>query len=123
MRLELKESVRASITAAQAHADGGDLQAAVSAYQQLLAGLDEDPVGASAVLHMYALIVNEPRTKLELNLESINRAVAAGPSVMPVPLRATLMANAGYSCLELGDRHSARTWYLLAQEAAGGLDE
>lgn len=111
------------LAAAKELADGDDLESAAAAYETLLAGLEEDPVGASAVLHMYALIVDEPRTKLELNLESISRAVAAGPSSMPVALRATLMANTGYSCLQLGDTHSARTWYLLAQEAAVDLDE
>lgn len=123
MNLEIDDDVLTELRRAQALAADGHLAEALNAYEALLARLVERPYQAAAVAHMYALIVDDPHQKLQVNENALRFAESVPDDGFPPPLRATLYANIGYSHRELGDPDEARAWYLRAQQAADALDD
>ena len=119
MRLEIPDHLTEAIRRAQTLAADGRLEDANAAYRALLEEVDEDAAHAVAVLHMWAIIIDDPQEKLAVNVEALRRADSAPD--FPGPLRASLLANLGYSHVALGDRDAARSWYRQAREAAAGL--
>lgn len=101
----------------------GDLDGARAAYRALLDAPGTDDAGAAYVLHMLAVIVDDPQSKLDLNVESLERAESAGPETFPIEMKASVFANIGYSHRALGDLDAARRWYEQAQSAADQLPD
>src|SRR5687767_560835 len=95
-----------------------DTSGSIDAYCMLLDEVGDEPGQAVAVLHMWAIAVDDPAEKLAIDEEALRRADAAPDS--PPLLRATLLANLRYSHLQLGDKDAARAWYLKARVAAAG---
>lgn len=122
MDLDISDTTRASIRAAQARAAAGDVPGAVLLYRELLGSLADDDYEGAAVAHMYALIVEDPMEKLAINEDALERAERVS-SRFPKPLFASLYANLGYSKIELGEADEARRWYERAAAVATGLDD
>ena len=123
MTLDLDDHVMEGLARAQAFVGEDKIDDAKAVYEGLLDELRDDPRQAAAVAHMYAIIVDDPGEKLAINEESLRLAEAVGEDAFPVPLRATLFANIGWSHLVLGDRVAATGWYERAEEAAAGLGD
>ena len=70
---------------------------------------------------MWAVATDDPQEKLALNEDALRRADAA--AAFPPTLRASLLANLGFSHCELGDDVAARSWYLEARAAAADLPD
>jgi hypothetical protein len=121
MTLDIPAATRSAIQQAGALAAGGDMVGAEAAYKALLHSVADDDYQSAAVGHMYAVIVSDPRTKLEINEEALARAEKSDR--FPVALFASLYGNVGFSHVALGNRTEARRWYLKAQDAARGLDD
>ena len=121
--LDLAPDVLAEIRRAQALAAEGDVAGAVAVYESLMAAVDDDDFHAASVAHMYAIVVDDPARKLEINEEALRRAERVTDGRFPEALHASLLANLGYSHLVLGEREAARHWYERAKEAAKGLDD
>ena len=121
MSLDLPEPVLAEIRRAQSLAASGNAEGASDAYRALLDQVNGDAMQAVAVLHMWAVMVDDPQEKLALNEDALRRADAAPD--FPPPLRASLFGNLGFSHRELGDDEAARSWYLEAKVAAAGLPD
>ena len=121
MNLDLPEAVLTAIRDANRHASAGDPEAAEAAYQKLLQIVGDDDYQAAAVLHMYAVVVQDPERKIHLNLDALDHAESA--ENFPPALFASLYGNIGYSYLEAGDHAQARVWYGKAEAAASGLDD
>src|SRR5688500_17242290 len=119
MRLEIPDHLTDENRRAQALAAKGRLEDANDAYRAHLEQLDKNPAQSATVLNMWAIIIDDPHEKLAVNQEALRRADNAPD--FPGPLRASLLANLGYSQLTLGDHDAARSWYLQAREAAAGL--
>src|SRR4051794_581389 len=100
MSLDIPDHLTAEIQRARARAAGGDAAGARGAYRGLPRRGDE-PVQAVAVLHMWAIVVEDPTEKLAINEEALLRADQA-PG-FPLPFRASLLANLGFSHQALGD--------------------
>jgi hypothetical protein len=121
--IELASHVEAGLLDAANLQRAGDMDGARAKYLALLDDADTDDAGAAYVLHMLAVIVDDPKTKLDLNLDSLARAESAGPDTFPLAMQASLFANVGYSHLALGERDEARRWYVRAQQAAEQLPD
>lgn len=119
MSLDIPDHVTAEIRRAQALAADGDVEGASVVYRHLLEQVNGVAEQAVAVLHMWAIIIKDPKEKLAINEDALRRADRAAD--FPAPLRASLLANLGYSHQALGDKGTARSWYLQASEAAAGL--
>lgn len=109
-----------ALRAAGSLAAKGDNASAAAAYRALLDELGDDDYQAAAVLHMYAIVIDDPRQKLQVNEDALARAIRSDQ--FPPALFASLLANLGYSHRELGDVDEARSWYTKAKAAAAGLD-
>lgn len=121
MNLDLPPPLLDAIRNANALAVAGDGAAAEAEYERLLRAAGDDDYQAAAVLHMYAVIVDDPDRKMQLNIEAL--ACAERSAGFPAALFASLYGNIGYSHLSSGDRDSARQWYEKAAAAASGLDD
>jgi hypothetical protein len=121
MRLDIPDAVEAEIRRAQRLASAGDASGAEAAYRTLFDQVAHDTAQAVAVLHMWATVIEDPEAKLSMNEESLRRAEA--DPTFPSPLRATLLANIGYSHRLLGDEETAQRWYLEAKDAAARLGD
>lgn len=121
MKLDISDETMTSIRKAQGLAAAGNIAEAMSEYRQLLDSLADNDYEASAVGHMYALIVDDPTEKLAINEQALRSAEICDG--FPPQLFASLYGNIGYSKIELGDRHDARRWYEKAAVAANGLDD
>jgi tetratricopeptide (TPR) repeat protein len=121
MGLDISDEIEAAIGAAQTLAAGGDVAAATDAFEAILDSLGDDHVQAAAVLHMYAVVVEDLPKKLAINEEALRRADAAAD--FPPGFRASLLANIGYSHRALGNIDLARSWYVEAQTAASLLPD
>lgn len=119
MSLDIPDHVTAEIRRAQALAVNGDVDGASAAYRALLEEVSSDAQQAVAVLHMWAIVIDDPHEKLAINEEALRRADEAAD--FPAPLRASLLANLGFSHQALGDTATARSWYLQARGAAAEL--
>lgn len=121
--IELTKEIEQGLMAAADLQRSGDLDGARAAYRALLDAPGTDDAGAAYVLHMLAVIVDDPQSKLDLNMESLDRADSAGPDTFPVEMKASVFANIGYSHRALGDLGEARNWYAQAQAAADQLPD
>ncbi|HYD09266.1 MAG TPA: hypothetical protein VEA78_04110 [Acidimicrobiales bacterium] len=119
MVLPLSDGTQAAIRTAQRLAEDGDVPAALGVFDALLENLVEDHREATAVLHVRALVVDDPAEKLWTNEAALHRAELAG---LPDAQRATLHANVGSSHHALGNLVEARRWYERALAAAGTDD-
>ncbi|MEY2425939.1 MAG: hypothetical protein QOI61_1511 [Actinomycetota bacterium] len=119
---DLSAHVLEGLTAAAELQRSGDLEGARAAYRDLLNDPGTDDFDAVYVLHLLAVIVEDPQSKLDLNIESLQRAEVAGER-FPAAMKASLLANVGYSHRALGDVAEARRWYLQAREAADQLPD
>ncbi len=121
--IELTKDIRAGLTAAADLRRSGDMDGARATYRALLDAPTTDDAGATHALHMLAVIVDDPQSKLDLNVESLERAERAGPENFPVEMKASIYANIGYSYQALGDLDEARAWYQRAQAASNQLPD
>ncbi len=100
-----------------------DMDGARAKYRALLDDPETDDAGAATVLHLLAVIVDDSQAKLDLNIESLERAERAGPEKFPAEMKASIFANVGYSHRELGDLEEARRWYKRARATADELPD
>lgn len=95
MRLAIPDHVTAEIRRAQALAADGEVDAADAVFRALLEQVGDGPAQAVAVLHMWAIVIEDPHKKLAVNEEALRRA--DDDESFPAPLRASLLANLGFS--------------------------
>lgn len=121
--IELTKQLEEGLMAAADMQRSGDLDGARAKYRALLTDPTTDDAGAATVLHLLAVIVEDSQSKLELNIESLERAEKAGPAKFPVEMTASIFANIGYSHRGLGDLEEARRWYMRARQTADELPD
>ena len=115
MQLDLSPTTQAAIRTAQRLIEDGDVPAALAVYDELLRAVGDDHCEATAVLHVRALILEDPAERLWANEAALQRAELGD---LPESVRATLYANVGASHHALGHRAEARRWYERALAAA-----
>ncbi|MEY2425872.1 MAG: hypothetical protein QOI61_1444 [Actinomycetota bacterium] len=121
--IELTKQIEEGLMVAADMQRSGDMDGARAKYRALLDDVATDDADAATVLHLLAVIVDDPQSKLELNIESLERAEKAAPNNFPAEMKSSIFANIGYSHRELGDLEEARAWYMRARATADALPD